>query len=490
MESFLQQSYGVIVYQDDVLLTAINLAGYNWEEADKFRKAMGKKIPQEMEKQKDKFIEGCVKNGMSKAAAEKLFSIIEPFSAYGFNKAHAASYAVIAYQTAYLKAHYPVEFMTALMSAEADDAAKVAQAVAECKSLEIPVLGPDISKSDVGFTIEKDGVEKIRFGLSAIKNVGQAAITEILAACGKTPFASLSDFCQRVNLRVVNRKTIESLIKVGAMDEFGQRAKLLTDLAKIKNGGRAASAGQVSLFGDGENLTENNPGNGNSEDLTLAETNLPQWEKELLGFYFTEHPYLKFAKKFEEKVSFKLGQIFDWANLGQKAVVGGIVTSIRRTFTKTTNSEMAFARLEDDSGKIDLVVFPKIFDRTRHLWVEDSAILTTGRVDLREDEVFLIVEDAVDISEAHLLQVERIEAEAAKTVQITLPADFTDELLVKIQKIITLHPGKCQANLLMVTPEGETKILPLPARTNPSEELFTDLSSLGCTITPSEKLII
>ena len=491
MESFLVQSYGVIVYQDDVLLTAINLADYNWEEADKFRKAMGKKIPAEMEKQRDKFIDGCVKKGMSKFKAEKLFSIVEPFSAYGFNKAHAASYAVIAYQTAFLKAHYLVEFMTALMSAESADSVKIAQAVSECKSLGIEVLGPDINKSEVGFAIEKpdlpagrDGTEKIRFGLSAIKNVGQAAISEILQARGKIPFSTLSDFCQRVNLRVVNRKTIESLIKAGAMDQFGARNKLLADFARIKDAGRVSVAGQASLFDD-EKLA-NNSGNGNLQELTTSiEVNLPQWEKELLGFYFTQHPYSKFAKKFEEKISFKLGQIFDWQNFGQKVILGGIVTSIRRTFTKTTNSEMAFVRLEDDSGKIDLVVFPKVFERTRDLWIDDSAVFASGRMDFREDEVFLIVDDAVDVSEADRLVFEKIDQQAGKTIQITLPSDFTDELLVKIQRIISSYPGKCQASLLMVTPDGETKILPLPARTNPSQELIADLASLGCTIIPS-----
>lgn len=486
MKSFLRESYGVIVYQDDVLLTAVNLAGYSWEEADKFRKAMGKKIPAEMQKQKDKFIAGCVKNGMSKSRAEKLFSQIEPFSAYGFNKAHAASYAVIAYQTAYLKAHYPVEFMTALLSAEAGDAVKVSQAVAECKSLGISVLGPDINRSEIDFKIERENnSQKIRFGLSAIKNVGQAAITEILSARGETPFSNLADFCQRVNLRIVNRKTIESLIKAGGMDEFGKRSELLASLGKIKNGSSKANIKQTSMFDNDlhfsplGSLSES----GSFSDLeNSVEENLAQWERELLGFYFTNHPYTKFNKEFAGRISFKIGQIFSWENVGQKVVLGGIITQIRKTFTKATNSEMAFVRLEDDTGKIDLVIFPKIYAATRNIWVEESPVLASGRVDLREDEVFLIVEDAVRLQDADNLRLQKTTYGMQGTIQITLPVDFTDELLVKIQKIVKNYPGRHQTNLLMVTLDGETKVLPLPERTNPTEDLISDLTSLGCTI--------
>src|SRR3989344_6093441 len=230
MSQYLDQSYGVIVYQDDVLLTAINIAGYSWEEADNFRKAMGKKIPTEMSKQKEKFVGGCVKNGMASTKAEQLFKLIEPFAAYGFNKAHAASYAMIAYQTAYMKANFPVEFMAAVMSAESDDADKISAAVAECAKMKIKVLPPDVNDSKVGFAIEKaDGAEGIRFGLSAIKNVGKAAIEAIITERkSKGSFNSLDDFVKRVNLRVVNRKTLESLIKAGAMDKFGSRYAILS----------------------------------------------------------------------------------------------------------------------------------------------------------------------------------------------------------------------------------------------------------------------
>ena len=239
MKEFLGKSYGLIVYQDDVFLTAINIAGYTWEEADKFRKAVGKKIPEEMEKQKEKFIKGAVKKGMDRESAERLFKLIEPFSGYGFNKAHAASYGLVAYQTAYMKANYPVEFMCALLTAESSDTDKISAAVAESKRMGASVLPPDINQSEVGFAIvsEKSSLEgkAIRFGLSAIKNVGKDAIEAILDARSKGEFVSFADFLSRVDARRVNKRVAESLIKVGALSSFGGRASLLSSLDEVRS---------------------------------------------------------------------------------------------------------------------------------------------------------------------------------------------------------------------------------------------------------------
>ena len=237
LEEILKQSYGILTYQDDVLLTAITLAGYTWLDADKFRKAMGKKIPAEMKKQQELFTQGCIKNGLTKKRAEEFFELIAPFAGYGFNKAHAACYAIIAFRTAYLKANFPVEFMTALLTAESRGTSgpakneKIAQAVLECKRINIKLLLPDINKSLSDFSIEKN--EEIRFGLSAIKNVGEAAIANILEVRKDAPFTTYEDFCVRVNLSTVNKKTMESLIKAGALDNFGNRASLLVALPEI-----------------------------------------------------------------------------------------------------------------------------------------------------------------------------------------------------------------------------------------------------------------
>ncbi len=256
LEEVLKESYGIITYQDDLLLTAINVAGYSWLEADKLRKAVGKKIPSEMKKQHDKFIQGCITNGMQKQRAEKLWILFEPFAGYGFGKAHAACYATIAFRTAYLKAHYPVEFMTALLTAESRGTTgpikneKIAQAVNECKRLNVTILPPGINTSDSEFAIENK--KAIRFGLSAIKNVGTAAIESILSARKSGGFINIENFCERVDLSKVNKKTMESLIKAGAMDSFGKRATLLIRLPEITSRAsqkrKQTKEGQGSLF--------------------------------------------------------------------------------------------------------------------------------------------------------------------------------------------------------------------------------------------------
>ncbi|HSW48371.1 MAG TPA: DNA polymerase III subunit alpha, partial [Candidatus Saccharimonadales bacterium] len=313
LKDILAQSYGILTYQDDVLLTVMALAGYSWLEVDKFRKAMGKKIPAEMKKQQDLFVKGCVANGLTSKKAEEFFVTIAPFAGYGFNKAHAACYATIAFRTAYLKANFPVEFMTALMTAESRSGTgpikneKIAQAVLECKRLGIKVIPPDINKSGEDFTIEENS--KIRFGLSAIKNVGSAAIESIFSARSERLFTSFSDFCMRVNLSTVNKKTMESLIKAGAMDQFGNRAALLIGLSENTNKAQSikkrASDGQKSLFGDDPDEAHDNSiddfSNSAVDDFTEEEK--LKFEKEFLGFYLSSHPHLEILSRLRLVVS-------------------------------------------------------------------------------------------------------------------------------------------------------------------------------------------
>lgn len=396
LKEVLKQSYGIICYQDDVLLTAITLAGYSWGDADKLRKAVGKKIPTEMKKQKEKFIAGCVASGITKSKAEEIFTLIEPFAGYGFNKAHAACYAMIAYQTAYLKANYPVEYMTAVLTAESrantgparDD--KIASIVAECRRTGVVLLPPDINKSEVEFSIEQG---KIRFGLSAIKNVGTAAIDSILEARKSQKFKNLSDIINRVDTSKVNRKTFESMVRTGAMDAFGTRAALLsafpTMLELSHKQKRAVSSGQVGLFAE-----EDGAGSGSVPDIPeLSQTELLGFEKELLGFYLTTHPLEPHRKLFEKGTFTPVSEI-SRDRVGSRIEIAGIVVSVKKIYTRAGNNEMAFARLEDLTGTIEVVVFPKIFARTSDLWHADSLVKLSGKVDEKDDRLTILADEA------------------------------------------------------------------------------------------------
>ncbi|MBU1327405.1 DNA polymerase III subunit alpha [Patescibacteria group bacterium] len=401
LKDVLAQSYGIICYQDDVLLTAITLAGYSWGDADKLRKAVGKKIPSEMKKQNEKFIAGCVKNGLSKTKAEEIFHLIEPFAGYGFNKAHAACYALIAYQTAYLKANYPVEYMTAVLTAESQANTgpsrdeKVARVVAECKRMRIVLLPPDINTSRVEFIIEG---RAIRFGLSAIKNVGTAAIDAINQARSTAgSFKSMVDFVRRVDLSKVNRKTIESLTKSGAMDAFGTRASLLSGLSTIIEHShrqkKAVAAGQVSLFSDQDSGADDPL--PDVPELSMHER--CAYEKEFLGLYLTSHPLEPLIDHIRTLGVTHLEDITA-ETIGQKIRMSGIVVSVKKIMTKASNNEMAFVRVEDLTGTIEVVIFPKTYAITRDLWHRDSIVYIAGRVDEKDDRLLVIVDEARGVS--------------------------------------------------------------------------------------------
>ena len=396
LEELLKDSYGVLTFQDDVLLTAIALAGYTWLEADKFRKAMGKKIPSEMRKQEEMFIDGCVKNGILEKKARDIFLLIAPFAGYGFNKAHAACYATIAFRTAYLKAHYPVEFMTALLTAESRGTSgpakneKIAQAVAECKRLRVDILTPDINKSQKDFAIEHK--EYIRFGLSAIKNVGIAAIESILKARESGKFLGLQDFCSRVNLSSVNKKTIESLIKAGAFDSFGNRASLLINLPEIVQKAnqikKQALDGQGSLFGNVEPEEFVEIQIGDIEDFTEEEK--LNFEKEFLGLYLTSHPHADILSSIKRIVSHEI-DVLEEEKEGTLVKIGGILESARKIFTRKSNAEMAFIQIADEKGvSVESIVFPRIFEQYKSLLTTDTVILIEGKLDMKEDRPVII----------------------------------------------------------------------------------------------------
>lgn len=401
LKPILQETYGILVYQEQVTEIAYKLAGFNLSEADLLRMAMGKKKKELMRKGKIKFIKGCVDKGYSQKLAEQLFEFIEKFAAYGFNKAHSASYATIAYWTAYVKAHYPVEFMTALLTAEIQHATgatreqKVIQVLEECRRMNITVLPPDINKSLEDFTIEGAA---IRFGLNAIKNVGSAAIETILTARRDGAFSSFTDFLHRVDLRKVNKKTVESLVKAGAFDKFGKRAQLLLyyssvvrDIQKQKT---HQNQGQFGLFG-----SINSQAISTQDKLPqvaeFSEDEILEFEREAIGFNLSKNPLEKYQAIFKKKkiiplreLSEKLGNVF----------LGGLVKSVKKVNTKKNNSEMVFATLTDYTGEIELVVFPKVYEKNKALWQRNQIVLVRGKVQQRDENLVVIVDSAVSLT--------------------------------------------------------------------------------------------
>ncbi len=474
MKEYLGKSFGLLVYQDDVLLTAIKIAGYTWEEADKFRKAIGKKIPEDMAKQHDKFVDGCALNGMSKEKAEELFSMIETFAAYGFNKAHAASYGMVAYWTAFLKANFPVEFMTALLSAESKDTEKISAAINECRRMGIKVLSPDIDESDIGFKIikEQDSLERkaIRFGLDAIKNVGKASIEAIFEARQDGTFTSFRDFISKVDSRRVNKKVLESLIKVGALSKFGTRASLLSSLEKVRD--RVAKPkganNQEGLFSQEEMkksaLTE-------SEDIPevteFDENELQSLERQLLGFSLSAKPVDEIIGSLEHLATHKIQEIFG-QDVGNNSVrLAAVVTEVRVIVTKKTGQEMAFVKVNDGTGSIDLVVFPKLFFSTRNAWVDNKVLLISGKVDIRDDEPSVIVNE-IETKDQAEREVDRL--------FVKVPITVTTDELKKLKSLFIENPGSQKVTLLF---EGqEERKVDLPISISWSEEIAHKITNI------------
>lgn len=398
LEEILKNSYGILTFQDDVLLTTIALAGYSWLDADKFRKAMGKKIPAEMKKQNDIFLAGAVKNGLTRKKAEEIFELIAPFAGYGFNKAHAACYATIAFRTAYLKAHYPVEFMTALLTAESRGTTgpakneKIAQAVAECKRLHVEILAPSVNSSEAEFSIQAN---MVRFGLSAIKNVGSSAIYSILEARKNGNFKSMGDFLSRVDLSKVNKKTMESMIKAGALDEFGKRASLLSSypevVEKISREQKDIARNQASLFGDTEPKQET-AAVGLYDIEEFSEKEKLMFEKELLGFFLTNHPLSQELENLARYVSHYIPDLEEEKE-GTILKLGGLVSSVKKIVTKKGNQEMAFVAIEDSAGlTVECVVFPKTYELIKATLIRDAIVIVEGKLQHKDDHPVIIVD--------------------------------------------------------------------------------------------------
>ncbi|MGE5464532.1 MAG: DNA polymerase III subunit alpha, partial [Syntrophothermus sp.] len=393
LESIFRDTYGIPVYQEQLMRAAVEIAGYTPSESDELRKAISKKKKEEIEKHRKKFVDGAVRNGMEKEIAEAIYSDWEEFARYGFNKSHAADYGVISVETAYLKAHYTAEFMTALLSANAGKTEQVALYVAEARSLGVPVLAPDVNASFWDFSIEDiDAKPHIRFGLGAIKNAGQVAVEFIIderEANGK--FLDLNDFARRVDLRAVGKRALECLIKVGAMDAFGNRAALLASLDRIvaisSNHFRAAESGQLSLFGGTTGVTETIqlPDVSNVDRREML-----NWERELIGLYISDHPLTPYQQTFIQIVSYFSGQL-NQAQHEEKVRVAGLITAVR-PYTTKTNKPMGFVSIEDVQGNIELVLFPRTWAQYREQMTVGQIIIVEGKADTNSNPPKILVD--------------------------------------------------------------------------------------------------
>ncbi|HEX4121627.1 MAG TPA: DNA polymerase III subunit alpha [Verrucomicrobiae bacterium] len=456
LEPLSKETYGVLIYQEQVMQAAQVLAGYTLGAADVLRRAMGKKKVEEMAKQRESFVKGCGKiNGIPAPKANQIFDLLEKFAGYGFNKSHAAAYAIVAYQTAYLKANYPVEFLSAMMTNDLNDTAKLSILIGEARVFGIEVLPPDVNESGVFFTpsrnasAEKGGA--IRFGLAAIKGVGQVAVESLLAARQAGKFATLAELCERVDGRTVNRKVLEALIKSGACDCFGEtRATMFGKIDRVLT--RAAGIihdrqrGQNTLFGMLEERSETKP---------EPEKQLQEWpqhellahEKELLGFYVTGHPLTPFAPILEKYTTHNTSELAQLTNRAMTRI-GGLVGEVQKGISKKSNKPYAMVTIEDLAGSVQILCINENYDKFGGLLVPKNALLVTGEVNLSEDKPKIFPQEIIRLEEAA--------HSYTKQVHLRLQmAHLKVEDLEAARELAVGHPGKCPLFLCLKWPAGE-----------------------------------
>ncbi len=476
LEPILKDTHGIILYQEQVMQIVNSLAGFSLSQADLLRRAISKKNPEVIQQQRESFIEGCLKNNVDRTIADRTFNLIEYFSNYGFNKSHSAAYALISFRTAYLKAHYPVEFMAALLTSERDNTDKIAQYIEECNRMGIDILPPDVNESFANFTVVKNA---IRFGLAAVKNVGAGAIDSIVTARKKHGhFKSIYDFTEHVDLRLVNRKVTESLIKCGAMDSFklfrSQMTAMLDhalDVAGVLQKDRLS--GQYSLF---DNFEQDDKFKAHFQKVPemkeWPEPQLLAFEKALLGFYISSHPlarHEKSLKLFAAQTTETLSRLHD----GDEVTIGGIITKARFTFTKKTQEKMAILRFEDLKGTIDVLVFPRSFKVSEKNIADDAMVFIKGRVNLREDTPKIIADEILPLEEARSKYTHALSIELVTT-------GLEKEMLAKLSHIFKKHKGQTPVYINFTT--AEKKKLQIAAGKSlsvaPSDELISEIEDL------------
>lgn len=496
MKSFLNTTFGVLVYQDDLLMTAIEVAGYSWEEVDKFRKAVGKKIPAEMAKQHVIFVDGCKKHGgMTKEHAEAIWNLFEPFQGYGFNKAHACAYGMVAYQTAYLKANWPAEYMTAVLSAESGDADTVATIVADCKKMGIEVLPPDVNESGTDFTYIDD--RRIRFGLLAIKNLGSDIAAAIIEERnGRGRFKDIADLASRVASKNFNKKSLEALTKTGALDFLGERNYLLAGIEQVlayhKDAVKDVLSGQKNLF----------MLSGSAQAPARAELKLRAvppatkreklaWERELLGLYVSEHPFKEYSDFFGGAFT-TVADLPKKKGAGALVPVGGIIMGIRVIYTKKKNEPMAFVKLEDMSGAVEVVVFPRTYKDNQAALVKDRALMVEGKVEEKDGEMKILAEKLTVLGSENIEQVRKtlscserdfaapagaLAAERSH-ICIAVPPKMAPSLANELKRVFSENPGSRRVFLLVKDKANPHKI-----------ETSFNIAFSGDTIAEIEKIV-
>ncbi len=482
MRPALENTYGVIVYQEQVMQISKEMCGFSGGQADTLRKAIGKKDPEVLAKLKNDFIEGAIRTvGAERDLMESFWKQLEDFAAYCFNKSHSACYGLIAYWTAYLKAHYPAAFMAALMTSDFDNTDRLAIEISECKAMGIEVLPPDVNESFVEFAVVP-GKKQIRFGLAAIKNVGTGAVEELLRAREEHgQFKKIEEFFSQVNVRIANRKTMEALIKSGALDAFGERGMLLNNLdtllsfAQREQKGRAS--GQTDLFG---NVVDKD--NNHVSHLALSTTGpeIPpaqqlQWERELLGVYLSHHP----LDDYQDVLAVKAIPISSLKNMpeNQPVTIGGHVTDIREITTKN-GQKMAFVKIADLTSDTELVLFPAIYQKSPELWQRDNVLLIKGKVSrrgqgLNGDEAKMLVNEARLMTErdkksaakkaAAIKKQPSVKKELPNRVYIRLQDSSDQSKLIQLKAVIDEYEGHNEV-VLVLGPDESKQVLKLPMK--------------------------
>jgi DNA polymerase-3 subunit alpha len=463
----LADTYQIMVYQEQVMLVAQAMAGYSMADADELRRAMGKKIKSVMQAEEAKFVAGCVSQGHPEETGREMFKLIEHFAGYGFNRSHAAGYGLVAYQTAYLKAHYPAEYLAALLTATKQNKDRTAVYLNECRQMGIEVLVPDVNESESDFTVS-DG--RIRFGLSAIRNVGEGVVEKIVEARQDGRFESFLDFVNRVDTSALNKRTVESLIKAGAFDATGETRKGLTlvheqVLDNVLERRRNEEMGQYSLFAGDETVET-----GTAIDVPTSTWNQKirlSFEKEMLGLYVSDHPLLAVGAALAAATNtsiIELEELTDRASL----TIGGIVGSITRRWTKN-GDPMIFFQLEDLESSVECIAFPKTVHDYGHLITEDAILIVSGNLDHRGDDVKAVARD-----------IKELEVRDDSSVRLTVPATrLTPETVTTLKNILKNHPGSASVFLHM-TDNGDTKVLRLSDehKVEPRSALFAELKEL------------